>query len=379
MSASQKAKEKVSGNVNKKVSVPETMESLKTPEIKALFDLYKPYMSMVIPKHITPERIIQIATTVITRNPDIAKCTTSSLIGAVLQSAILGLDPTPQLGQCYFVPYWNSKIKKYEVQFMIGYQGYLELARRSGQIESVSAYVVYEKDEFEVELGLEPKLKHKPNFTVVDRGQPVAAYAIWKYKDGGYYFEVMTKEEILKAKAVSKAAESPYSPWNTFEEEMWRKTVIRRSRKYVPVNVEIQKAILTDEAVINVEDFNLQEKGVDLAKIEAAVIEEKITTPEPKQEKPEEVESEEYNNDDDSKKEELIEKIKSAILEMANEDIKTASSLLYDFTSFKKDGKYIEGVRYTSEMNKFSLKRLQTVWGKVKAEYEEFLKSNNNK
>lgn len=73
----------------------------------------------------------------------------------------LGLDCVGTLGQGYLVPYYNSKIKAYECQFIAGYQGLIELARRSGNIARIESRVVYEKDAFEVEYGLNQKLVHQ--------------------------------------------------------------------------------------------------------------------------------------------------------------------------------------------------------------------------
>lgn len=66
-------------------------------------------------------------------------------------------------------------------------------------------------------------------------------------KDGGVQFEVMSKAQVDKVKAQSKAAGSTYSPWSTHYEEMAKKTVIRRLFKYLPVSVEMTEAVTYDE------------------------------------------------------------------------------------------------------------------------------------
>ena len=277
-------KESGNGGANK-TPVPKTLMGLKSEGIKDIFQAYRLQIAQVLPKHVTAERIIQIATTVFARNPDLQKCTTGSIIGAVLQSAMLGLDPTPQLGQCYFVPYANKKTGKTDCQFQIGYIGRVNLAMRSDTIESVSSYVVHANDEFEYELGLEPKLKHKP--ALDNRGEKQYVYAVWKFKDGGYYFEVMTKEEVMSAKAVSQASGSKFSPWNTaFEAEMWRKTVIKRSSKYVPLSIEVQNAYATDEQTINPDNFDDLTKEIDVSTLPEVdeVVEEPEPNPEPETE-----------------------------------------------------------------------------------------------
>ena len=49
---------------------------------------------------------------------------------------------------------------------------------RNDNIQTVQAQCVYENDVFEYELGLEPKLVHKP--ALKDRGELILVYALWK-------------------------------------------------------------------------------------------------------------------------------------------------------------------------------------------------------
>ena len=72
----------------------------------------------------------------------------------------------------------------------------IDLARRSGHIQSIYAHAVHENDEFEYELGLHPKLEHKPSHG--ERGAFIGAYAVAHFKDGGYQMEFMPKSEIEK-------------------------------------------------------------------------------------------------------------------------------------------------------------------------------------
>ena len=165
-------------------------------------------------------------------------------------------------------PYTNKKSGKIEAQFQIGYRGLIALARRSGEISVIYAYPVYEKEmpNFRVELGLEPKIIHIPTFG--ERGKLQVVYAVIKMKDGGVYFEVMTKEDIYHVKAKSKAKDSQYSPWNTDESEMWRKTVLKRALKYAPLAIEYQKALEVDSSIIKPESFNQITKEIDFGKVE---------------------------------------------------------------------------------------------------------------
>lgn len=240
MTQTEKMKQQLAKNTNGKTAAP---SKIKT--IEEYMKQMAPAMKEALPRHMDVDRLMRLAMTTIRTTPQLREAEVSSLLGAVMQAAQLGLEPG-LLGQCYLLPFKNNKKGVTEVQFIIGYKGMIDLARRSGHIESIYAHAVYEKDEFEYELGLEPKLKHKPSMEA-DRGEFIGAYAVAHFKDGGYQFEFMPKSEIEKRKARSKSANSSYSPWKTDYEEMAKKTVIRHMWKYLPISVEIQEAVSYDE------------------------------------------------------------------------------------------------------------------------------------
>lgn len=212
--------------------------------IQAYLKKMGPEFERALPKHMDADRLGRIALTTIRQNPKLLEASIPSLMGAVMQAAQLGLEPG-LMGHCYLVPFYNGKMKETDVQFIIGYKGMIDLARRSGHIESIYAHAVYENDEFEYELGLHPKLVHKPAFE--NRGDMAFVYAVAHFKDGGYQFEVFSKNDIDLVKQRSKAGSN--GPWKTDYEEMAKKTVIRRIFKYLPISVEIQNHAAQDETV----------------------------------------------------------------------------------------------------------------------------------
>ncbi|MNO55008.1 recombination and repair protein RecT [compost metagenome] len=219
----------------------------KGKTINDLFEQMKPAIAQAIPKHLTPDRLLRIATTSIRTNPKLKVCTPESLLGAVMQCAQLGLEPSI-LGHAYLIPYKNKNKEtgQYvdECQFQIGYKGLIELARRTGQISSIMAQAVYEKDQFEYEYGINEKLKHVP--ADGDRGPVVKYYAYAKFKDGGYSFLVMSRRDIeIHRDKFSKA--KSYGPWVDHFDEMAKKTVLKALMKYMPISVEFQRAVDQDE------------------------------------------------------------------------------------------------------------------------------------
>ena len=214
---------------------------------KTIFDVIQAgakQFATALPKHINSDRFVRIAITTIRQNPKLAQCNQESLLGALMVSAQLGLEPGV-LGQCYLIPYGR------ECQFQIGYKGMIELLRRSGQLKDIYAYSVYENDEFEMTYGLNRDLKHKPNLQ--DRGNFIGCYCVAVLKDDARAFEYMTKEEI---EAHGKKFSKTYGngPWKTDFEAMAHKTVVKKMLKWLPLSVEFLEMANKDEKTFKVAD-----------------------------------------------------------------------------------------------------------------------------
>jgi len=331
----EKAKAKLAKNGQPEI--PKTLTHSSSQQIGDLLNIYKAQISQAVPKHVTPERIIQLCTTVIARTPKIKDCELATTIGAVMQASILGLDVTPQFGQCFFIPRKNGKTGKIDCTFLVGYKGYLQLMRRSGEVSTVFAHAVRENDFFEYELGLEPTLKHRP--AEASRGEMTHAYAVLKFKDGGYIFEVLNRAEVMKAKARSQAGSSKYSPWNTEDEEsMWRKTAIRRLSNYAPLSAEFISATVADGVKLTPAMFDQQTKQVDPMKIEPEDVQYTVSTETAQQEADERGSSGNGKKGVEKKTAsadpwlEEAEKVKTAIIRMSDNEryLKEIGSLGYE-------------------------------------------------
>ena len=226
----------------------------KENKSKTIFDVIQAgakQFATALPKHINSDRFVRIAITTIRQNPKLAKCSQESLLGALMVSAQLGLEPGT-LGQCYLIPFENKKAGTVECQFQIGYKGLIELLRRSGQLSDIYSYTVYENDEFYIEYGLSRTLVHKPNFT--DRGEIKGFYAVAILKDGAKAFEYMTKDEITKHEGKYRKGSYKNDVWNKNFEEMAQKTVVKKLLKWLPVSVEFLEMANKDEKTFKVAD-----------------------------------------------------------------------------------------------------------------------------
>ena len=214
-----------------------------TDMIKAM----EPEIKRALPSVLTPERFTRMALSAVNNTPELATCTPMSFIAALMNAAQLGLEPNTPLGQAYLIPYKNKKKGVTECQFQIGYKGMIDLAYRNERVQSIEAHTVYENDEFAYELGLNPKLVHRPVWE--GRGEMVGFYAVFKLDNDGFRFEVMSREDIDSYAAMySKTYDSDYSPWRTNYESMAKKTVLKQLLKYAPMKVDFKRAVSMDES-----------------------------------------------------------------------------------------------------------------------------------
>ena len=226
----------------------------KPTDAKASMQVYIKQMQgeikKALPAVITPERFTRIVLSALSTNPKLAQTTPQSFLesflAAMMTAAQLGMEPNTPLGQAYLIPYYNNKSRCNECQFQLGYKGLIDLAYRSGEVSIIQAQVVYENDAFDYSFGLEPILKHIP--AAVDRGDPIYVYAMFRTKDGGFGFDVMSIDAVRSfAQQYSKSFSS--GPWQTNFEEMAKKTVLKKVLKYAPLKSDFLRSMALDGTI----------------------------------------------------------------------------------------------------------------------------------
>lgn len=229
------------------MNAPATQDQAANPVVsfRNFLEKNKGQIAAALPAHLTADRMIRLACTEFAKNKMLQDCTPVSVFGSIIQASQLGLE-IGVLGQAYLVPYRNRKAgNTLECQLIPGYKGLIGLARRSGDVTSIETHIAYEKDEFELVLGMETTLKHVP-YLDGNRGSPRLVYGIAKFRDGGHHFEWMSIAEVEKIKARSKASDN--GPWVTDYDQMVRKTLVRRMANYLPMSIELANAIQLSDA-----------------------------------------------------------------------------------------------------------------------------------
>lgn len=163
----------------------------------------------------------------------------------------LGVDISQR--QAYFLPYGN------EITSVLDYKTLMALIKKHTNVKSIDAQLVYENENFKVEQGKVVEHRQNPFASKDEKGNLVGAYSIFTLDDGSkdYYFASL--EEINKVQKCSKSANSKFSPWNNWFDEMVKKTVIRKGMKFYPMILDNEQRIALD-SVDNDVDFNLNKK-----------------------------------------------------------------------------------------------------------------------
>ena len=236
-------------------------------------------IKLALPANLTPDRFQRIVLTAISSNPKLQECTPTSFLGAMMTAAQLGVEPNTPLMQGFLIPR-NSR-NGVECTFQLGYKGMIDLAYRSGNIATIGAYTVHANDEFHVQFGLNPDITHVPALT--DKGDPIAFYAYYRTKDGGFGFDVMSVEDVREhAKKFSDSVKRGWtSPWDTNFDEMAKKTVLKKVLKYAPLSTEVASKIGMDETVHETISANMTEEPIVYTNVDAETGE--ILTEEEKQ------------------------------------------------------------------------------------------------
>jgi recombination protein RecT len=214
--------------------------------VAKLLEPYREPMARLLPRHIPVERALELCAMAIRETPKLLECTQASLVGSLIECTKLGLSPNNHLGHAYLIPFRNSQAGTFECQLVIGYQGFLELVRRSGSILKVESRAVFGGDEFDFDYGTNPYVKHKP------AGDEIPAslthvYAIAWLAGGVTQFDVMSKKDVDRIRSMSKAGSKPGSPWVNHYVAMAKKTVIRRLCKTLPCSDDLRQAVAIDE------------------------------------------------------------------------------------------------------------------------------------
>ena len=196
----------------------------------------------------TPAQFKQIVINELKRSPKLQEAFTknpASLFASILHCAEMGLNPSQMVGEFFFIPYRDS------ITPILGYKGLLTLLMRSSKVKKIWSEVVYEDDDFEYELGLEPKLLHTPNHLAVRNSNNIKCIYACAKLDDEVIFKVMFKNEIQNIVNMSKVPnELFFNDKKDPEQWMAKKTVLKQLAKLMPKDDDrLKKAVSMDDNI----------------------------------------------------------------------------------------------------------------------------------
>ena len=283
------------------------------PTLKQMLATQQSEIARALPKSMDADTFTRIALTTMKTSDVLAECNPRTYISCLMLCAQLGFEPGP-LGRVYFVPrkvkvnangreFWDN-----QVTFQIGYQGWIELARRSKEIRRVECRAVYPGDEFSFEYGSNQHLRHVPNGEPVGllgvevqyqgKGQnktrtvvkgdesaidPTKVYAYVKFENGEEAFHVMAYSDALAYRRFAKTKKV----WDQHPLPMALKTVFLRLKTWLPATIEMDRAAAHDDTTPPSLSNNMLEQPrpaePDVADAEATVIDSEPDDSEPPQ------------------------------------------------------------------------------------------------
>lgn len=225
-------------------------------------------MAAVAGKYLQPDKMLRLCINAVHKTPDLLKCDPKTVLGAMMASAALDLEPNTVQQQAFLIPYARNKkvgdewVKVYDCQFQIGARGFRTLAYRSPLIKSLEAEAIRKGDHWKHRVGSQAFLEFEKALT--DRGDLIGAFSYARLADGLEIACVLPLEEILKirgrsetyralvagvekaqsekdrARAEAKLAETPWVMWL---DDMAAKSATKKHAKQLPLDAAPQLAV----------------------------------------------------------------------------------------------------------------------------------------
>jgi recombination protein RecT len=209
----------------------------------------EPELTAVLPPDIAFQAFHATINQALRNNPKLLDCVPDSIIRACVKAAYDGLrvdgreaamvdeEITVKAGR------GQPERKVRQVRYMPMYQGLVQQVLRGGMVIACEADVIYEKDEHEILRGTSGGIYHKP-YLLGPRGRPIAVYNVATLPSGYKASAFMTAEEVREVQKMSKSGwdsreGKSKGVWARWEGEQWKKTVLRRHRKVLPVPRDI--------------------------------------------------------------------------------------------------------------------------------------------
>lgn len=211
----------------------EIVKANNVNEFNALIQKFKKQIDLVLPKHLSADRMCRLALTCFSTSEELRKCSFNSILSSIITASQLGLEIGVG-GQGYLIPYKGT------CTFVPGWKGLMDIVSRSGRAMAWTG-AVYEGDFFEYSKGTDPRINHRENGED-DPEKLTHVYAVGRVNGSEYpIIEVWSAEKVKKHfNKHNKVGLKHYAHKNW---EMYaRKVVLLQVLKYLPASIELTAA-----------------------------------------------------------------------------------------------------------------------------------------
>lgn len=229
--------------VGRPTSVPEKTQSA-VPVWAAELRRWQDQLTEIFPPNsgVDPQQYIRVVLTEVRNNLPLQEAAAndpSKFVGAVLMAARHQLEIGGFSAEAYLIPRYNGRTKQPEVVLQTSVRGLITVAVRSGAVSKLVATPVFDGDVFDVMLGTDEWIVHKPDFEIdrTDFERIVAFYAVATLPNGDKTFEVMTSGQVdaIRDRYAKFGRDGkPTGPWVDSYDQMGRKTVASRLVRRIP-------------------------------------------------------------------------------------------------------------------------------------------------
>lgn len=237
----------------------------KPGDLAKFLERGKSAIEAALPHHLKADRMMRLAITCFSTNPQLRQCTGQSILASIVVASQLGLEPGIA-GQGYLIPY------KQTCTFVPGWQGLVGLLNNSGAATAWTG-AVFEGDEWDFQLGSSPRCIHRPGPNYGAPGKLIWVYACGQVNGSERpVIEAWPLDRVWKHRdQFNKVGQRHYS---FAHPEMYaRKVVLLQVLKYMPRSIELNNAMAASQAA-EMNHATKVEDGVviDMGEIETEVV-----------------------------------------------------------------------------------------------------------
>ena len=250
----------MAGQVSNAVAQAEAQTPEVTPAqaVQHIIDRYMPVIrKLLIGTGLNDDQFKAQLANAYRANPQLWTCTPTSVLGASLRCAQLGLAPNDVRNLAWIIPYKNRS-GVLEANFQLGYGGVTELAMRAVPGLKFQGRPVYPNDEFDVDFGRERPMRHKPHYSLGrDRGgEPFVWYVLARYPDGDEMLHALDRAGVEYHRSFSKQPDGQM--WTNSYDAAALKSVVLDMKRWLPASVQLATAIASDDEVITAETIDAE-------------------------------------------------------------------------------------------------------------------------